>query len=111
MDVTALAAQLQQVMKLNEELRRTNDALRNDQASLLNSMQTLVEDRQKLQQRVAELEAANKQLVDMLWGRRTERRTISPDQLSLSFLANPDQVLEDPPALQPLIELLLDHVP
>ncbi len=79
MDVTALDAQLQQVMKLNEELRRTNDALRNDHASLLNSTQTLIEDRQKLQQRVAELEAANKQLVDMLWGRRSERRTISPE--------------------------------
>jgi len=95
MDVTALAAQLQQVMKLNEELRRTNDALRNDHASLLNSTQTLIEDRQKLQQRMAELEAANKQLVDMLWGRRSERRTISPDQLSLSFLANPEEPASD----------------
>jgi len=91
MDVTALEAQLQQVMKLNEELRRTNDALRHDHSSLLSSTQTLIEDRQKLQERVAELEAANKQLVDMLWGRRTERRTISPDQLSLDFVADSEE--------------------
>ncbi len=91
MDVTALEAQLQQVMKLNEELRRNNDTLRHDHESLLRSTQTLLEDRQKLEQRVAELEAANKQLVDMLWGRRSERRTISPDQLSLDFAADSEQ--------------------
>jgi len=96
MDVTPLEARLQQVMKLNEELRRNNDALRHDHQSLLSSTQTLIEDRRKLHERVVELEAANKQLVDMLWGRRTERRTISPDQLSLDFVADS----EEPPSAE-----------
>jgi len=116
MDVTRLEGQLQQLMKLNEELRQQNASLvsqneslgqsvvgveqnhgevQHDYEALLASTQTLIEDREKLQQRVAELEAANKQLVDMLWGRRSERRTISPDQLSLDFGADPEEALSD----------------
>jgi len=109
MDVTRLGEQLQQIMKLNEELRQQNEslvqsiaqlqqnhaALQQDYEALLASTQTLIEDRGKLQQRVAELEAANKQLVDMLWGRRSERRTISPDQLSLDFGADPEEAPSD----------------
>jgi transposase len=55
--------------------------------------QTLTEDREKLRQRLEELEAVNKRLVDMLWGRRTERRTESPDQQYLDFGDEP----ADPP--------------
>ena len=109
MDVTRLEEQLQQIMKLNEELRQQNEslvqsiaqlqqnhaALQQDYEALLASTQTLIEDRGKLQQRVAELEAANKQLVDMLWGRRSERRTISPDQLSLDFGADSEEAPSD----------------
>jgi transposase len=103
MDVTRFEEQLRQVMKLNEELRQQNQslaqsmeqlqqghaALQHDYEALLASTQTLVDDRVKLQQRVAELEAANKQLVDMLWGRRSERRPISPGQLPLDFGVDP----------------------
>lgn len=92
MDVTKHESQLQQVLKLNEELRLQNASLvealtqlRHDHEALLDSTQAVKEDRDKLQQRVVELEAANRRLVDMLWGRRTERRTISPDQLCLDF--------------------------
>ena len=92
MDVTQLTSQLEQVMKFNEELREQNAALRqeletqrHDYEALLTSTQTLIEDRDKLQQRVDELEAINRRLVDMLWGRRSERRVPSPDQLSLDF--------------------------
>ena len=109
MDVTRLEEQLQQIMKLNQELRQQNEslvqsteqlqqnhgALQQDHEALLASTQTLIEDRGQLQQRVAELEAANKQLVDMLWGRRSERRTISPDQLSLDFGADPEEAPSD----------------
>jgi transposase len=42
-----------------------------------------------LQKRVAELEVANKRLVDMLWGRRSERRSDSPDQMQLAFAVEP----------------------
>ncbi len=109
MDVTRLEEQLQQVMKLNEELRQQNQSLaqsmaqlqqeharlQHDYEALLASTQTLIDDRVKLQQRVAELEAANKQLVDMLWGRRSERRPISPGQLSLDFGADSEEAPTD----------------
>jgi transposase len=99
MDVTRLEERLHQVIKLNDELRLQNeslvqsleqrqreyDALRSDYESLVASTQTLMEDRVKLEERVAELEAANQRLVDMLWGRRSERRTFSPDQMPLEF--------------------------
>ena len=92
MDVTQLTSQLEQVMKFNEELREQNAALRqeldtqrHDYEAILTSTQTLIEDRDKLQRRVDELEAVNQRLVDMLWGRRSERRVPSPDQLSLDF--------------------------
>ena len=117
MDVTQLTAQLEQVMKLNEELREQHaamvqineplrednvalrednvalrqqlDALRHDYEALLSSTQTLIDDREQRQQRVDELEAINQRLVDMLWGRRSERRSLSPDQLSLDFGEEP----------------------
>jgi transposase len=109
MDVTRIEEQLQQVMKLNEELRQQNQSfaqsmeqmqqdhatLQHDYEALLVSTQTLIDDRVNLQQRVAELEAANKQLVDMLWGRRSERRTISPGQLSLGFDADSEEAPSD----------------
>jgi transposase len=96
MDVTQLAAQLEQVMKFNEQLRediaalrQQHDTLRPDYETLITSTQTLIDDRDKLQRRVDELEAINQRLVDMLWGRRTERRVASPDQLSLDFGEGP----------------------
>ena len=102
MDVTKLEAQLQQVLQLNEELRLQNASLvqtvtqlRHDHEALLASTQAVKEDRDQLQQRVAELEAANRRLVDMLWGRRTERRTISPDQLCLDFGSDADGSLSE----------------
>ena len=109
MDVTRIEEQLQQVMKLNEELRQQNQSfaqsmeqmqqdhatLQHDYEALLVSTQTLIDDRVNLQQRVAELEAANKQLVDMLWGRRSERRTLSPGQLSLGFDADSGEAPSD----------------
>ena len=110
MDVTQLTAQLEQALKLNEELREQNAsmvqvveqsreendalrqqlaALRHDYEALLISTQTLIEDRDKLQRQVEELESSNQRLVDMLWGRRSERRVVSPDQLSLDFGEEP----------------------
>jgi transposase len=103
MDVTQLTSQLEQLTKLNEELREQNAALhdeisalqqdvtqrRSDHEALLISTQALIEDRDKLKQRVEELESVNRRLVDMLWGRRSEKRVPSPDQLSLDFGKEP----------------------
>jgi transposase len=99
MDERQLTTHLQQVMKFNDDLREQNASLvkiiddlrqeidkrNHDHEALLVSTQTLIEDRNKLQERVEELEAINQRLVDMLWGRRSERRVDDPDQQSLDF--------------------------
>ncbi len=106
MDVTQLATHLQQALQLNDELRSQQASLlrmtqqlqaettalrqqletqRHDYEALVASTQTLMADREQLQRREAELEAINQRLVDMLWGRRSERRACSPDQLLLNF--------------------------
>ena len=92
MDVTLIERQLQQLMDLKEELLRQNALLQSQNAqlqsdyqALLASTQTLMKDRELLERRMAELEAINKRLTDMLWGRRTERRDVNPDQLLLGL--------------------------
>jgi transposase len=67
--------------KLQEQL----GSVRADYEALVNATRTVSDDRDKLHERVAELEAVNKRLVDMLWGRRTERRAESPGQQHLDF--------------------------
>ena len=64
-------------------------ALRHDYQSLAEATQVITGERDALRERVAELEAVEKRLVDMLWGRRSERRTESPDQRHLNFLDEP----------------------
>ena len=51
----------------------------------IDATRIITDERNTLRQRVAELEAANNRLVDMLWGRRSERRSESPDQQQLDF--------------------------
>jgi transposase len=99
----------QPIEKLLEELRLKNEKLRLEDAApggelesfeklqadlaaaragydaLADATQTLLDDREKLRQRIAELEAVNARLVEMVWGRRSERRTESPDQQHLDF--------------------------
>ncbi len=65
-------------------LRRTNDALetefatlRSDHAALAESTRVMMADREKMRERIAELESVNQRLTDMLWGRRSERRPAS----------------------------------
>ena len=52
---------------------------------MVDATRIITDERDALRQRVAELEAANNRLVDMLWGRRSERRSESPDQRQLDF--------------------------
>jgi transposase len=105
MDDTQHTSQIEQLIKLNEELRERNasmekavDELRqenekrnHDYEALLISTQTLIESRDKLQQRVEELEAINARLIDMLWGRRSERRIDDPNQQQFDFGETPDE--------------------
>lgn len=81
MDDAALLAQLQKkVLKLNEELSRASAKHESEHQTLLNATQTVVDDRDRLAKRIEELEAINKRLTDMLWGRRSERREFDPNQ-------------------------------
>jgi transposase len=103
MDDTLLREQLRQSEKRNEELccelaslRASLDhvlkefgALRGNYEALLDATRVITDDRETLRLRVVELEASNKRLVDMLWGRRSERRAESPDQQHLNFGDDP----------------------
>ena len=60
-------------------------AFRRDYEALVDATRIVSDERDSLRQRVSELEVANQRLVDMLWGRRSERRSESPDQRQLSF--------------------------
>jgi len=110
MDDTLLTEQLRQSHERNEALQRDLASLRvsleqvsQGQQTLGRDYETLVDatrvvsgERDALQQRVAELEAVNRRLVDMLWGRRSERRVESADQGRLNFGDEP----LDPPSAQ-----------
>ena len=105
MDDTSLREELHQSAQRNEALSRELEALRasqqrlleefavlrHDHAALVDATQVIVNERDALRRRVAELEAANNRLVDMLWGRRSERRRESPDQRHLSFAEEADE--------------------
>ncbi len=99
MDETLLAEQLRQSLQRNEALLeelaslraaldpvlQSQQALRRDYEALVDATRALSQERDALKQRVAEREAMNQRLVDMLWGRRTERRSESSDQQHLDF--------------------------
>ncbi len=77
-EVASLQATLDQVV--NEF-----GAFRRDYEALVDATRIITDERNTFRQRVAELEAANNRLTDMLWGRRSERRSDSPDQRQLDF--------------------------
>ncbi len=103
MDDTLLREQPRQNEERNETLQRelasmrasldrvveALGTLRCDYEALVDATRVVTEERDGLQRRVAELEAANKRLVDMLWGRRSERRSESPNQRHLNFPDDP----------------------
>lgn len=96
-----LRAQLDKLVQFNDELSRTIARQASEIEALVNAAQTIREDRDRLAQnqreqlqRIEELEAINKQLTNMLWGRRSERRPVDPNQTRL-FTDEPE---EDEPA-------------
>ena len=110
MDETLLREQLQESQERIEALQRELASLRGsleqvlqgqatsrrDYATLVDATRGITSERDALRERVAELEAANRRLVDMLWGRRSERRMESADQGHLDFGGEPAA----PPSLQ-----------
>jgi len=89
----ALGEELTSMRALQQQTLEEFRVLRRDYEALVDATRLLTEDRDALRQRAAELEAANRRLVDMLWGRRSERRSESPDQRHLNF---PDEPAEPP---------------
>jgi len=76
----------------NEALRMDNDSIRalsaathNQYLALAESTKLLIAERDELKKRVSELEAVNKKLTDMLWGRRSERRIGNNETPFLDF--------------------------
>ena len=81
-DHRALQREHAELLQKHAQLQSDYQQLRHDYETLLESSQTLLAERERLQERVAELEAANSKLTNMLWGRRSERRE-EPGQLHL----------------------------
>ncbi len=73
-DHKALQREHAELLQKYAQLQSDYQQLRHDYETLLESSQTLLAERERLQERVAELEAANSKLTNMLWGRRSERR-------------------------------------
>jgi transposase len=68
-----------------QALRVELAAQQNDYHALAKATGVLTADRETLKSRVVELEAMVNRLTDMLWGRRSERRTYSTTQSELDF--------------------------
>jgi len=82
------AALLREVASLRATLDQVVNefgAFRRDYEALVDATRIITAERDAFRQRVAELETANNRLTDMLWGRRSERRSDSPDQRQLDF--------------------------
>ncbi len=77
-EVASLQATLDRVQK-------EFGAFRHDYEALVDATRIISAENDSRRQQVTELEAANHRLVDMLWGRRSERRNESPDQRHLGF--------------------------
>ena len=83
----------------NEALRAPYEALQRDYAALntqylalAQSINGVIAERDAIKQKVVELEATNRKLTDMLWGRRSERRL----DVSMSPLLNFGDDLQSP---------------
>lgn len=98
MDLQSLVTQLQEAHQLHDELRGSITALRGDYDALLDATNKVVEERDRQRMRIEELEAVNRRLTDMLWGRRSEKRSVSPGQGLLPF---PEELPDAAPGEDP----------
>ena len=87
-DRKQLEGMIATLKQANDALQSEAATLRFDQATLAESTRVMMADREKMRERVAELEAINRRLTDMLWSRRSERRTGSKSPL-LNFGDDP----------------------
>jgi transposase len=87
----ALSHELALLRASHEGVLQEFGARRRNYEALVDATRVLTDERDGLLKRVAELQAANNRLVDMLWGRRSERRHESPEQQHLDFGDGPDE--------------------
>ena len=80
-----LAALRQETASWREQFQQAQEASHRDYETLADAARVVAGERDLLRTRLAELEAVNRRLVDMLWGRRSERRIESADQEQFDF--------------------------
>jgi transposase len=88
----ALGRELASLRAAMERMTAEFGALRRDYEELVEAAQKVTAERDAQARQIAELQAVNNRLVDMLWGRRSERRAASADQLSLGFPDGPGEL-------------------
>lgn len=76
---------LQSCQQMLLELSAAHERLRQVYEELLDTCTSMQESQQKLEQEKVELEQTIKELMNRLYGRRSERHKVSPDQLPLDF--------------------------
>jgi len=67
----ALCGELASLRAAHDRMAAECSALRRDYEALLDATRIISDERDSQRRRIAELEAANNRLVDMLWDRRT----------------------------------------
>ena len=98
-DYKALQREHAELLQKHAQLQSDYQQLRHDYETLLESSQTLLAERERLQERITELEAANSKLTNMLWGRRGE-----PGQLHLWEPEQPLPTEADPAVIMAAAE-------
>lgn len=84
-EAPAIPDDLQACQQLLREVLDANRRLREINAELLDTCNGIQETQTKLAQEKEELEQTIQELMNRLYGRRSEKLTISPDQMSLDF--------------------------
>ena len=85
LDQQDLPDDLQACQQMLLELSAAHERLRQVHEELLDTCTSIQELQQKLEQEKVELEQTIKELMNRLYGRRSERHQVSPDQLPLDF--------------------------
>ena len=85
LDQQNLPDDLQACQQMLLELSAAHERLRQVYEELLDTCTSMQDSQQKLEEEKVELEQTIKELMNRLYGRRSERHPVSPDQLSLDF--------------------------
>jgi transposase len=107
LDQQMLPDDLETCQQMLLELSVAYERLQQVYAELLDTCTSMQESQQKLEEEKVELEQTIKELTHRLYGRRSERHTVSPDQLPLDF--GEGDVVEVVPDVKEDEEFVADH--